>query len=301
MARRHAHRGGGRSHDSRRGDAQPRDAHDRARAQQVHRDAKNARTQAAATANVAYGIHAVRALLARHAHRVRQLWLSYGGDAVTRLQEIRALAEQAGVVMRAADHTELDRLADGERHQGVVAEVLPRADDPETQLEEALEALGDTPGLLLVLDGVTDPHNLGACMRSADAAGVAAVIVPRDRAAGLTPIVRKVAAGAAESVPLVAVVNLARTLRDLKERGLWLVGTTDDAQRTLYDVDLTGPTVLVMGSEGEGMRRLTREACDDLVSIPMAGAVESLNVSVATGVALFEAVRQRRAIAITPK
>jgi len=146
-----------------------------------------------------------------------------------------------------------------------------------------------------VLDGVTDPHNLGACLRSADAAGVAAVIVPRDRAAGMSPVVRKVAAGAAESVPLVAVVNLARTLRELKEREFWLVGTSDEATRTLYDADFTGPTVLVLGSEGEGMRRLTREACDDLVSIPMAGAVESLNVSVATGVALFEAVRQRRA------
>ena len=124
--------------------------------------------------------------------------------------------------------------------------------------------------------------------------------MPRDRAAGLTPVVRKVAAGAADNVPLIAVVNLARTLRELKERGLWLLGTADEAQRTLYDIDLTGPTVLVMGSEGEGMRRLTREACDELVSIPMAGAVESLNVSVATGVALFEAVRQRRAIAIAP-
>ena len=176
----------------------------------------------------------------------------------------------------------------------MIVELAPRAGDPETQLEEALEAIGDAPPLLLVLDGVTDPHNLGACLRSADAAGVAAVIVPRDRAAGLTPVVRKVAAGAAETVPLVQVVNLARTLRELKERGVWLVGTSDDAARTLYDVDLSGPTALVLGSEGEGMRRLTREACDELVSIPMAGAVESLNVSVAAGVALFEAVRQRR-------
>jgi 23S rRNA (guanosine2251-2'-O)-methyltransferase len=143
---------------------------------------------------------------------------------------------------------------------------------------------------------VTDPHTLGACLRTADAAGVAAVVVPRDRAAGLTPVVRKVAAGAAESVPLVAVVNLARTLRELKERGLRLVGTADGAPRTIYEMDLTGPTVLVLGSEGEGMRRLTREACDELVAIPMAGAVESLNVSVAAGVALFEAVRQRRAL-----
>jgi 23S rRNA (guanosine2251-2'-O)-methyltransferase len=145
-----------------------------------------------------------------------------------------------------------------------------------------------------VLDGVQDPHNLGACLRSADAAGVAAVIVPRDRAAGLTPVVRKVAAGAAETVPLVSVVNLARTLRELKERGIWLTGTDDSADKSLYDVDLTGPLALVMGSEGEGMRRLTRECCDQLVSIPMGGAVESLNVSVAAGVVLFEAVRQRR-------
>ncbi|HEX5648306.1 MAG TPA: 23S rRNA (guanosine(2251)-2'-O)-methyltransferase RlmB [Steroidobacteraceae bacterium] len=245
---------------------------------------------------VAYGIHAVRALLTRHPHRVRQLWLGEGRESAARLQELRELALAAGVTTHAAGADELDRLTGGERHQGAVVDVIPRAGDPETQLEEALEALGDTPGLLLVLDGVTDPHNLGACLRSADAAGVAAVIVPRDRAAGLTPVVRKVAAGAADNVPLIAVVNLARTLRELKERGLWLVGAADEAQRTVYDVDLTGPTVLVMGSEGEGMRRLTREACDELVSIPMAGAVESLNVSVATGVALFEAVRQRRAL-----
>jgi 23S rRNA (guanosine2251-2'-O)-methyltransferase len=238
----------------------------------------------------------VRALLTRHPHRVRQLWLGEGRESAARLQELRELALAAGVTTHAAGADELDRLTGGERHQGAVVDVIPRAGDPETQLEEALEALGDTPGLLLVLDGVTDPHNLGACLRSADAAGVAAVIVPRDRAAGLTPVVRKVAAGAADHVPLIAVVNLARTLRELKERGLWLVGAADEAQRTVYDVDLTGPTVLVMGSEGEGMRRLTREACDELVSIPMAGAVESLNVSVATGVALFEAVRQRRAL-----
>jgi 23S rRNA (guanosine2251-2'-O)-methyltransferase len=250
---------------------------------------------------VAYGIHAVRALLTRHPHRVRQLWLREEGESASRLQELRRLALAAGVATHVAVDDELDRLAGGERHQGAVADVIPRAGDPETQLEEALEALGDTPGLLLVLDGVTDPHNLGACLRSADAAGVAAVIVPRDRAAGLTPVVRKVAAGAADNVPLIAVVNLARTLRELKERGLWLVGTADEAQRTLYDVDLTGPTVLVMGSEGEGMRRLTREACDELVSIPMAGAAESLNVSVATGVALFEAVRQRRALRLTDR
>jgi 23S rRNA (guanosine2251-2'-O)-methyltransferase len=232
--------------------------------------------------------------LARHPQRVRQVWLAQGNESAARLQEVRTLAQDAGLVLHACAPDELDRLADGERHQGVVAELVPRPGDPETQLEEALEALDDRPALLLVLDGVTDPHNLGACLRSADAAGVAAVIVPRDRAAGMTPVVRKVAAGAAETVPLIAVVNLARTLRDLRERGLWLVGTADEAQRTIFDVDLAGPTVLVMGSEGEGLRRLTRECCDELVAIPMAGAVESLNVSVASGVALFEAVRQRR-------
>ena len=242
-------------------------------------------------APVAYGIHSVRVLLSRHPQRVRRVLLAGGRDA-GRLAEIRSLAQRAGVQVSAADDATLDKLAEGERHQGVVAELLPRAGDPETQLEEALEAAGGAP-LLLVLDGVQDPHNLGACLRSADATGVAAVIVPRDRAAGLTPVVRKVAAGAAETVPLVAVVNLARTLRDLKERGIWLVGTDDAADKTFYDADLQGPVALVMGSEGEGMRRLTRECCDQLVSIPMAGAVESLNVSVATGVVLFEAVRQR--------
>jgi 23S rRNA (guanosine2251-2'-O)-methyltransferase len=269
-------------------DRRPRDGAQSAREPRV--------AAAAQGASVAYGIHAVRVLLQRAPQRVRQLWLSSSRDSAARLQELRTLAQQADVVCAEADDAQLGRLADGERHQGVVVELLPRAEDPETVLEEALEALGTQPPLLLVLDGVTDPHNLGACLRSADAAGVAAVIAPRDRAAGITPVVRKVAAGAAETVPLVQVVNLARTLRDLKERGVWLVGTADDAPRTLYDVDLSGPTALVLGSEGEGMRRLTREACDELVSIPMAGAVESLNVSVATGVALFEAVRQRRTL-----
>jgi 23S rRNA (guanosine2251-2'-O)-methyltransferase len=245
-------------------------------------------------APVAYGIHAVRVLLTRYPQRVRRVLLAGGRDA-RRLAEIRTLAQRAGVQVADADDAVLAKLAEGERHQGVVAELAPRAGDPETQLEEALEAAGAAP-LLLVLDGVQDPHNLGACLRSADAAGVAAVIVPRDRAAGLTPVVRKVAAGAAETVPLVPVVNLARTLRDLKDRGVWLVGTDDAADKTLYDADLKGPLALVMGSEGEGMRRLTRECCDQLVSIPMAGAVESLNVSVATGVALFEAVRQRTSV-----
>jgi 23S rRNA (guanosine2251-2'-O)-methyltransferase len=241
---------------------------------------------------VAYGVHAVRVMLARSPARVRRVLLASGREA-GRLAEIRTLAQRSGVPVAAVDPADLDRLADGGRHQGVVAEVVPQAGDPETQLEEALErAVG--PPLLLVLDGVQDPHNLGACLRSADAAGVSAVIAPRDRAAGLTPVVRKVAAGAAENVPFVPVVNLARALRGLRDRGVWLIGTDDSAEQTLYEVDLTGPLALVLGSEGEGLRRLTRECCDQLVSIPMAGAVESLNVSVAAGVVLFEAVRQRR-------
>ena len=244
------------------------------------------------SAPVAYGLHSVRMLIERHPERVRRVLLVGGRDA-GRVAELRALASKAGVAVENADAAQLDRLAEGERHQGVVAELNPRSGDPETQLEQALEAAGTAP-LLLVLDGVTDPHNLGACLRSADAAGVDAVIAPRDRAAGLTPVARKVAAGAAETLPFVQVVNLARTLRELKERGIWLVGTTGDADKSLYDLDLRGPIAIVMGSEGEGMRRLTRECCDELVRIPMAGAVESLNVSLATGVVLFEAVRQRR-------
>jgi 23S rRNA (guanosine2251-2'-O)-methyltransferase len=161
-------------------------------------------------------------------------------------------------------------------------------------LDELLDRTEGAP-LLLVLDGVTDPHNLGACLRSADAAGALAVIVPKDKSATLTPVVRKVACGAAEVIPLVAVTNLARTLEKLQQRGLWVVGTAGEAEVSIYDQDLTGPTILIMGAEGKGMRRLTREHCDYLVNLPMAGSVSSLNVSVATGVCLFEAQRQRGA------
>jgi 23S rRNA (guanosine2251-2'-O)-methyltransferase len=241
---------------------------------------------------IACGIHAVRLLLVRSPGRVKRVHLAAGRSA-GRLAELQQLAQKAGIAVLEADAATLDRLAEGQRHQGAVAEVLPRSGDPETQLEEALAA-AEGPPLLLVLDGLQDPHNLGACLRSADAAGVHAVLAPRDRAVGLTPVVRKVAAGAADAVPFIAVVNLARTLRDLRSRGLWLVGLDADGERTIYGTDLRGPLALVMGAEGQGLRRLTRENCDQLVSIPMAGSVESLNVSVATGVVLFEAVRQRR-------
>ena len=159
-------------------------------------------------------------------------------------------------------------------------------------LDELLDAI-DGPPLLLILDGITDPHNLGACLRVADGVGAHAVIVPKDRAVGLNATAAKVASGAAETVPYITVTNLARTMRELKERGIWLIGTSDDGEKGLYEADFTGPTALVMGSEGEGMRRLTRDTCDILVSIPMFGSVESLNVSVASGVCLYEARRQR--------
>jgi 23S rRNA (guanosine2251-2'-O)-methyltransferase len=248
--------------------------------------------------SVACGVHAVRLLLERSPERVRRLWIQ-GGKAGDRLEELRRAAQRQRVEVSAADSDTLDRMSANGRHQGVVAELVARSSDPETELELALEQETGPP-LLLVLDGVQDPHNLGACLRTADAAHVTAVIAPRDRASGLTPVVRKVAAGGAESVPFVAVVNLARTLRELKQRGIWLIGTSDQAPRSLYDADFTGPTAVVMGGEAEGLRRLTRETCDVLVSIPMAGVVESLNVSVAAGVVLFEAVRQRRKIAPGP-
>ncbi|MCY1219179.1 23S rRNA (guanosine-2'-O-)-methyltransferase RlmB [compost metagenome] len=190
------------------------------------------------------------------------------------------------------DRHELDEWAEGV-HQGVVAEVSPSQVWGENLLDELLERTPGAP-LLLALDGVTDPHNLGACLRTADAAGVLAVIVPKDKSATLNATVRKVACGAAEVMPLVAVTNLSRTLEKLQKKGLWVVGTAGEAEQEVYEQDMTGPIVLVMGAEGKGMRRLTREHCDYLVKLPMAGSVSSLNVSVATGVCLFEAVRQRR-------
>ena len=187
-----------------------------------------------------------------------------------------------------------DRSRDAARHNRHADLTRDTAARDEADLPAILAGAGPAP-LLLVLDGIQDPHNLGACLRSADAAGVHAVIVPKDRAVHLTETVRKIACGAAETVPFVAVTNLSRCLKDLKKAGLWLVGTADQATQSLYDVELTGPTAIVMGAEGAGVRRLTEEACDFLVRIPMAGSVECLNVSVATGVCLFECVRQRLA------
>ncbi|CAD5379799.1 23S rRNA (guanosine-2'-O-)-methyltransferase RlmB [Pseudomonas sp. OF001] len=238
-----------------------------------------------------YGVHAVEALLRHHPKRVKQLWLAEGRQD-PRVQALVQLASEARVPVGQRERRELDEWAEGV-HQGVVAEVSPSQVWGENYLEELL-ARGESVPLLLVLDGVTDPHNLGACLRTADAAGVQAVIVPKDKSATLNATVRKVACGAAEVVPLVAVTNLARTLEKLQQQGLWIVGTAGEATQEIFDLDLRGPTVLVMGAEGKGMRRLTREHCDYLAKLPMGGSVSSLNVSVATGVCLFEAVRQRR-------
>ncbi|GIZ12884.1 23S rRNA (guanosine(2251)-2'-O)-methyltransferase RlmB [Pseudomonas sp. NCCP-436] len=239
-----------------------------------------------------YGVHAVEALLRHHPKRVKKVWLAEGRSE-PRVQALVALAEQARVSIGQCERREMDAWVEGV-HQGVVAEVSPSQVWGEPMLEELLDRAAGAP-LLLVLDGVTDPHNLGACLRTADAAGVLAVIIPKDKSATLNATVRKVACGAAEVIPLVAVTNLARTLEKLQQRGLWVVGTAGEAEQELYQQDLTGPIVLVMGAEGKGMRRLTREHCDYLVRLPMAGSVSSLNVSVATGVCLFEAVRQRQA------
>ncbi|RJX76061.1 23S rRNA (guanosine(2251)-2'-O)-methyltransferase RlmB [Pseudomonas sp. LS-2] len=245
-----------------------------------------------------YGVHAVEALLRHHPKRVKQIWLAEGRSD-PRVQVLIDLAAQNRVSVGQAERREMDAWVEGV-HQGVVADVSPSQVWGEAMLDELLDRTEGAP-LILVLDGVTDPHNLGACLRTADAAGALAVIVPKDKSATLTPTVRKVACGAAEVIPLVAVTNLARTLEKLQQRGLWVVGTAGEAEQELYQQDLTGPTIMIMGAEGKGMRRLTREHCDYLVRLPMAGSVSSLNVSVATGVCLFEAMRQRSAKAAAKK
>ena len=242
--------------------------------------------------SVVFGLHAVRTLLQQRPERATRLVIQKGREDA-RVSEVAKLARAANVPLDTRDVKELDRLAGAERHQGVCLHVKPANVLGEGALDDLLDKLTEAP-FLLVLDGVQDPHNLGACLRTADAAGVTAVIVPRDRAAGLSPIVRKVASGAAETVPLFQITNLARTLKQLKERNIWVVGTDEEGAKAIFDLDLKGPLALVVGAEGPGLRRLTKENCDVLTKIPMLGAVESLNVSVATGVVLYEAVRQRR-------
>jgi 23S rRNA (guanosine2251-2'-O)-methyltransferase len=241
--------------------------------------------------NFVYGLHAVNAVLDRAPERLLELWMAQPRDD-GRARALRERAHSAGVRVQSVGSEVLLKLVGDVAHQGAVAAVRPLKPWDEHDLTHALSQTTED-ALLLILDGVTDPHNLGACLRTADAAGAHAVLIPKDRAAAVDGVVRKVAAGAAEFVPVASVTNLARTIDLLKERGIWVVGTDGGAPQTLYAADLKRPLALVLGAEGSGMRRLTREHCDFLVRIPMTGQVESLNVSVAAGIALFEARRQR--------
>jgi 23S rRNA (guanosine2251-2'-O)-methyltransferase len=239
---------------------------------------------------ILFGFHAITVRLKTAPASVQEILF----DATRKDQRMRGFlekAEAAGTRLVESDDDRLKALCGTHRHQGVVARVKVVAQSH--SLDEVLEQV-EGPPLVLVLDGVTDPHNLGACLRVADGAGAHAVVAPKDHAVGLNATVAKVASGAAETVPYLMVTNLARTLGELKERDIWVIGTSDQAEKTLYDLDLTGPVALVLGAEGTGMRQLTGKTCDELVRIPMQGAVESLNVSVAAGVCLYEALRQRQ-------
>jgi 23S rRNA (guanosine2251-2'-O)-methyltransferase len=238
------------------------------------------------------GMHAVLTALKQHPERVAAIWVN-AERADKRMNEVIEAARVAHVKFHPVPRAKLDKLADGQRHQGVIACLRTTEVGGEAELSEFLKNLPPAP-LLLILDGVQDPHNFGACLRVADAAGVHAVIVPRDRSAPITAATRRAASGAAETVPIFQVINLARSLDAIKEVGIWLHGAAQDAADDVYRVDLAGPVGLVFGGEGEGLRRLTRERCDRLMRIPMAGKVESLNVSVAAGIVLYEAVRQRK-------
>ncbi len=244
-----------------------------------------------ADTHIVYGFHAVTSRLRQNAAGVQEIYLD-GSRNDARARDLIKLADTHAVRVLTVDAPRLDGLTGNARHQGVAARVTATA--AKHDLHAVLEAVSG-PALLLVLDGVQDPHNFGACLRVADAFGVHAVIAPKDRAVGITPVVSKVACGAAENVPYITVTNLARTLREIRELGIWIVGADERASNDLFGAKFSGPLAWVLGAEGEGMRRLTREHCDELVRIPMAGTVESLNVSVASGVCLAETVRQRRA------
>ena len=238
---------------------------------------------------VLFGFHAVGVRLKVAPQSIIEVYFE-ASRRDARMRQFIDRAKEAGVRLIEADGLRLSKLAGSHGHQGVAALVQPM--EQAHSLDDLLDSLSEPP-LLLVLDGVTDPHNLGACLRVADGAGAHAVIAPKDHAAGLNATVSKVASGAAETVPYFMVTNLARTLGELKERNIWVIGTAGEAEKSIYQVEMKGPTALVLGAEGPGMRQLTRKTCDELVHIPMKGAVESLNVSVASGVCLYEALRQR--------
>jgi 23S rRNA (guanosine2251-2'-O)-methyltransferase len=238
-----------------------------------------------------FGLHAVQAALEYSPDKIIRIWIDAQRDD-KRLNKIIADLAQLGIEPEKTDRKKLDKLADGNNHQGIVLEVTMPSELPESDLKDAVLSL-DKPALFLVLDNVQDPHNLGACLRTADATGVNGIIITKDNAVGITPTVCKVASGAAETVPVYLVTNLARTLRWLKEQGIWIAGAAGEAEQTVYQADLTMSLALVIGAEGSGMRRLTKEQCDFLVKLPMLGQVESLNLSVAAGVLLYEVIRQR--------
>lgn len=237
-----------------------------------------------------FGLHAVTAFLERSPQDVLELFILKDRED-QRMQPLVQQARRLGISVQFCQRKVLDDKVEGAQHQGIVAKARLKDAGDEKELAEIIQSQ-DKP-FLLILDGVTDPHNLGAILRSADAAGVHAVIAPKDRAAKLNSVVRKVACGAAEAVPFIAVTNLARTIRELKDAGIWVLGAAGETDTAIYQADLKGPLAIAMGAEGDGLRRLTRELCDGLVKIPMFGTVSSLNVSVATGICLFEAVRQR--------
>jgi 23S rRNA (guanosine2251-2'-O)-methyltransferase len=236
-----------------------------------------------------HGFHAVISRVRQNAASIREVYVDQARDD-RRVRELKALVEGHGLRLMLVDAKRLDGMTGNERHQGVAARV--EAAKLPTHIDDVLEGLSEPP-LLLILDGVTDPHNLGACLRAADAMGAHAVVAPKDRAVGLNATVAKVASGAAETVPYISVTNLARTMRELKDRGVWLIGADEQGEQSLFDAKLDGALAWVLGAEGEGMRRLTRESCDLLVRIPMLGSVESLNVSVSAGICLAETRRQR--------
>lgn len=244
------------------------------------------------TEHYVYGLHAVTALLQNPHRKIRQLFVANDRQD-QRMNKLLALAASNSVATDSMSMQKLNLRFPDAIHQGVVALASPLPDFNESHLLELLAACEQAP-LILILDGVTDPHNLGACLRTADAAGVDFVIIPKDRNASVTPVVSKVACGAAESMPLVRVTNLARAMEIIKQEGVWIYGAAGEATSLVYQIDYRTASAIVMGAEGDGMRRLTREHCDELFSLPMCGTVESLNVSVATGVALYEVVRQRR-------
>lgn len=238
-----------------------------------------------------YGLHAVKALLANPYRSTKKLFVSQDRSD-QKIQALLDLASKTQIVVEKLSNQAMNQRFADFAHQGVVASADPLRDFGESDLTDLL-ALSQAPYFILILDGVTDPHNLGACLRSADAAGIDFVIIPKDKSASITPVVSKVACGAAESVPLVRVTNLVRAMEIIKQEGVWIYGAAGEAEQTIYQLDYTYSVALVMGAEGDGMRRLTREHCDGLFSLPMLGSVDSLNVSVAAGVSMYEVVRQR--------